>query len=92
MSKHFIVVRIDTASSGDLYETIGPRTSGYASFEEADTEAQTLNRRYPRAKFAVFQRRAVYDSVTGIKRSLDGKPGEMKSNIAEFEHPKRAVG
>jgi len=83
MSNPFIVVRMDSAGSGENYQTVGPWTGGYASFNEADSHAQTLNRRYPRAKFAVFQRRVVYDSFFGTKRSLDRK-AERK--------PARAVG
>jgi len=53
-------------------------------FDEADAEAQILNRRYPHARFAVFQRRVVYDSVTDTKRRLDRKPGAPKDGFATF--------
>jgi len=74
MSRPFIVVRMDSAGSGESYQTVGPWTGGHASFDEADAHARTLNRRYPHAKFAVFQRRVVYDSAISTKRSLDRKP------------------
>ena len=94
MSKPFIVVRMDSAGSGENYQTVGPWTGGYASFIEADSHARTLNRRYPRAKFAVFQRRVVYDSFFGTKRCLDRRSGEPKS-VAEFKQatkPARVAG
>jgi hypothetical protein len=95
MSKPFIVVRMDSAGSGESYQTVGPWTGGYASFEEADTHARTLNGRYPRARFAVFQRRVVYDTLTSTKRCLDRRSGEQKRGVAEFKQttkPTRAAG
>ena len=76
MSKPFIVLRMDPAGSDETYQTLGPRTQGYATFEEADTHCRAMNGRYPRAKFAVFQRRVVYDSFIGTKRSLDRRSTE----------------
>ncbi len=89
MSKPFIVLRMDPAGSDETYQTLGPWTAGYATFEEADAQCRAMNGRYPRAKFAVFQRRVVYDSFIGTKRSLDKRSAER--NVSAFKWPaKRA--
>jgi hypothetical protein len=76
MSKSFIILRMDPAGSDEAYQTLGPWTAGYATLEEADAQCLAMKGRYPRAKFAVFQRRVVYDSFISTKRSLDRRSGQ----------------
>jgi hypothetical protein len=93
MSKSFIVLRMDLAGSDEAYQTLGPWTSGYATLEEADAHCRAMKGRYPRAKFAVFQRRVVYDSFIGTKRSLDRRSGQRDSSTFKWPAKReRATG
>ena len=92
MSKPFIVLRMEPAGSDETYQTLGPWTQGYGTFEEADAQCRAMNGRYPRAKFAVFQRRVVYDSFIGTKRSLDRKSTERSVSAFKWSAKRGAAG